>query len=81
MLRFKRKEKKLSPKYMEPFEIVERIKKVHTRTTSLSHNRFTMYINASMLNKYVSGSSNIRSQKKLIEVHKDPTYEGKLVKI
>ena len=75
------KKGKLSPRYIGPFEIIERIGKVAYRLTlspdlSKVHNIF--YV--SMLRKYLSDPSHILSQES-IKVHKDLTYEEKPIRI
>ena len=75
------KKGKLSPRYVGPFEIVQRIGKVAYKLAlnpelSAVHDVF----HVSMLKKYVPGPSHVLNQK-LIEVHKDLTYEDKPIKI
>ena len=75
------KKGKLSPRYVGPFEIIERIGKVAYRLAlspelSSVHNVF----HVSMLKKYVSDPSHVITQEP-IEVHEDLTYEEKPVKI
>ena len=75
------KKGKLSPRYIGPFEIIERIGKVAYKLAlcpelSSIHNVFHIY----MLKKYVPDSSHVLNQKP-IEVHEDLTYEEKPVKI
>ena len=72
---------KQSPRYIGPFEIIERIGKVAYKLAlcpelSSIHNVFHIY----MLKKYVPDSSHVLNQKP-IEVHEDLTYEEKPVKI
>ena len=69
------KKGKLSPRYIGPFEIIERIGKMAYRLTlspdlSKVHNVF----HVSMLKKYVPDPSHVLSQEP-IEVHEDLTYE------
>ena len=80
VMRFSKKGK-LSPRYVGPFEIIERIGKVAYRLAlspelSKVHNVF----HVSMLKKYVYDSSHMLSQE-AIEVHEDLTYEEKPVRI
>ena len=75
------KKGKLSPRYIGPFEIIERIGKVAYRLAlnpelASVHNVF----HVSMLKKYVADPSHVLSQEP-IEVHEDLTYEEKPVKI
>ncbi|KAL5553900.1 hypothetical protein UlMin_041301 [Ulmus minor] len=75
------KKGKLSPKYIGPFEILERIGKVAYRLAlppnlSLVHNVF----HVSMLKKYVQDPSHVLEHEP-IEVHEDLTYEEKPVQI
>ena len=76
-----RKKGKLSPRYIGPFEILERIGKIDYRLAlppelSLVHNVF----HVSMLWKYVSDSSHIL-ENELIEVHEDLEYDEQSVQI
>ncbi|KAL5567956.1 hypothetical protein UlMin_024531 [Ulmus minor] len=80
VMRFKKKGK-LSPRYIGPFEILERIGKVAYRLAlppelSSIHNIF----HVSMLRKYVSDPSHVL-ENELIEVHEDLTYEEQSVQI
>ena len=75
------KKGKLSPRYVGPFEIIERIGKVAYKLAlspelSSVHNVF----HVSMLKKYVSDPSHVLTQD-AIEVQEDLTYEEKPVKI
>ncbi|KAL5576909.1 hypothetical protein UlMin_018608 [Ulmus minor] len=75
------KKGKLSPRYIGPFEILERIGKVAYRLTlppelSSVHNVF----HVSMLRKYVSDPSHVLENER-IEVHEDRTYEEQPVQI
>ena len=75
------KKGKLSPRYMGPFEIIERIGKVAYRLAlspdlSAVHNVF----HVSMLKKYVPDPSHVLTEEP-IEVHEDLTHEEKPVKI
>ena len=75
------KKVKLSPRYMGPFEIIQRIGKVAYKlalSPELSSVHDVFHI--SMLKKYVSDSSHVLNQEP-IEVHEDLTYEEKPVKI
>ncbi|KAL5568108.1 hypothetical protein UlMin_024683 [Ulmus minor] len=69
------KKGKLSPRYIEPFEILERIGKVAYRLAlppelSSVHNVF----HVSMLRKYISDPSHVLESEP-IEVHENLTYE------
>ena len=80
IMRFEKKGK-LSPKFIEPFEILERVKKVVYRLAlspdlASVHNIFQV----SMLTKYISDPYHILRQEP-IEVYKDLTYEEKPIKI
>ena len=80
VMRF-RKKGKLSLRFIKPFEINERIRKVAYRLAlifklSSVHNVF----HVSMLKKYVFDPSHILT-KELIKVHEDLTYEERPVKI
>ena len=73
------KKGKLSPRYVGPFEIIERIGKVAYKLAlspelSSVHNVF----HVSMLKKYVSDPFHVLTQD-VIEVQEDLTYEEKLV--
>ncbi|KAL5567769.1 hypothetical protein UlMin_024344 [Ulmus minor] len=75
------KKGKLSPSYIGPFEIRERIGKVAYRLPlppelSSVHNVF----HVSMLRKYISDPSHVLESEP-IEVHKDLTYEEQPVQI
>ncbi|KAL5555342.1 hypothetical protein UlMin_037578 [Ulmus minor] len=75
------KKGKLSPRYIGPFEILERIGKVAYRLAlppelSYVHNVF----HVSMLRRYVSDPSHVLENEP-IEVHKDLTYEEQPVQI
>ncbi|KAL5549931.1 hypothetical protein UlMin_000107 [Ulmus minor] len=75
------KKGKLSPRYIGPFEILERIGKVAYRLAlppnlSSVHNVF----HVSMLKKYVQDPSHVLEHEP-IEVHEDLTYEEKPVQI
>ena len=75
------KKGKLSPRYIGPFEIIERVGNVAYRLAlppelASVHNVF----HVSMLKKYVPDSSHILSQEP-VEVHADLTYEEKPVQI
>ena len=75
------KKGKLSPSYVGPFEIIERIGKVAYRLAlspdlSAVHNVF----HVSMLKKYVPDPSHVLTEEP-IEVHEDLTYEEKPVNI
>ncbi|KAL5548319.1 hypothetical protein UlMin_003550 [Ulmus minor] len=78
IMRF-RKKGKLSPRYIGPFEILERIGKVAYKLAlppdlSAVHNVF----HVSMLRKYVSDPSHVLENKP-IDVREDLTYEEQLV--
>ena len=75
------KKGKLSPRFIGPFEILERIGKVAYRL-ALSPDLASVYnvFNVSMLKKYISDPSHILSQEP-IEVHEDLSYEEKPIKI
>ena len=80
VMRFGKKEK-FSPRFIGPFEILERIGKVAYRIAlspdlASVHNVF----HVSMLKKYVSDPSHILSQEPM-EIHEDLTYEEKPIKI
>ncbi|KAL5564907.1 hypothetical protein UlMin_028071 [Ulmus minor] len=80
MMRFGKKGK-LSPRYIVPFEILERIGKVAYRLAlppelSSVHNVF----HVSMLQKYVSDTSHVLENEP-IEVYEDLTYEEQPVQI
>ena len=80
MMRFE-KRGKLSPRYIGPFEISERIRKIDNKLAlspklSLVHNGFHI----SMPKIYVSDQSHVLTQEP-IEVYEDLMYEGKPVKI
>ena len=73
------KKGKLSPRYIEPFEILEKIGKVAYRLAlppklSAVHNVFHI----SMLKKYITDPYHVLNDEP-IEVHKDLTYEEKPV--
>ncbi|KAL5540952.1 hypothetical protein UlMin_044244 [Ulmus minor] len=73
------KKGKLSPRYIEPFEILERIGKIAYRLAlppelSSIHNIF----HVSMLRKYVSDPSHVLENEP-IKVHEDLTYKEQLV--
>ncbi|KAL5558049.1 hypothetical protein UlMin_034260 [Ulmus minor] len=75
------KKGKLNPRYIGPFEILERIGKVAYKLAlppnlSSVHNVF----HVSMLKKYVQDSSHVLEHEP-IEVHEDLTYEEKPVQI
>ena len=75
------KKGKLSPRFIGPFEILERVGKVAYRLAlspdlASVHNVF----HVSMLKKYISDPSHILRQEP-IEVHEDLTYEEKPIKI
>ena len=75
------KKGKLSPRFIGPFEILERIGKVAYRLAlspdlASVHNVF----HVSMLKKYISDPSHILSQEP-IEVREDLSYEEKPIKI
>ena len=75
------KKGKLSPRYVGPFEIIERIGKVAYRLAlspdlSAVHNVF----HVSMLKKYMPYPSHVLTEEP-IEVHEDLTYEEKPIKI
>ena len=75
------KKGKLSPRYIGPFEITERIGKVAYRLTLLSelstaHNVFHVL----MLKRYVPDQSHVIEHEP-IQVHDDLTYEEKSVQI
>ncbi|KAL5569900.1 hypothetical protein UlMin_026475 [Ulmus minor] len=75
------KKGKLSPRYIGPFEILERIGKVAYRLAlppelSLVHNVF----HVSMLQKYVPDPSHVLENEP-IEVYEDLTYEEQPVQI
>ena len=79
-MRFEKKGK-LSPRYVGPFEIIERISEVAYRlalpsTLSQLHDVF----HVSMLKKYLHDSSHVLSYEAL-DVDLKLTYEAKLVKI
>ena len=74
-----KKKGKLSPRYIGPFEILERIGKVASRVAlppklSLVHNIF----HVSMLMKYISDPSHVLKHES-IEVHEDLSYEEQTV--
>ena len=80
MMRFE-KRGKLSPRYIGPFEISERIRKIDNKLAlspklSLVHNVFHI----SMPKTYVPDQSHVLTQEP-IEVYEDLMYEGKPVKI
>ena len=79
-MRFEKKGK-LSPRFIGPFEIFEKVRKVAYRLAlnpdlASIHNVF--YV--SILKKYISDPSHILRQEP-IEVHEDLTYEEKPIKI
>ncbi|KAL5552340.1 hypothetical protein UlMin_002516 [Ulmus minor] len=72
---------KLSPRYIRPFEILEKVGKVAYRLTlppdlSSVHNVF----HVSMLKKYVPDPTHVLEHEP-IEVHEDLTYEEQPVQI
>ena len=75
------KKGKLSPRYVGPFEIIQRIGKVAYKL-ALSPKLSSVHdvFHVSMLKKYVSDLSHVLNQEP-IEVHEDLTYEKKPVKI
>ena len=75
------KKGKLSPRYVGPFEIIQRIGKVAYKL-ALSPELSSVHdvFHVSMLKKYVSDPSHVLNQEP-IEVHEDLTYEEKPVKI
>ncbi|KAL5578816.1 hypothetical protein UlMin_011258 [Ulmus minor] len=75
------KKGKLSPRYIRPFEILERIGKVAYKLAlpselSAVHNVF----HVSMLRKYISNPSHVL-ERESIEVREDLTYEEQPVQI
>ena len=75
------KKGKLSPRYVRPFEIIQRIGKVAYKL-ALSPELSSVHdvFHVSMLKKYVFDPSHVLNQEP-IEVHKDLTYEDKPIKI
>ena len=76
-----RKKRKLSPRYVGPFEIVQTIGKVAYKLV-LNPNLSSVHdmFHVSMLKKYVSDPSHVLNQEP-IEVHEDLTYEEKPIAI
>ncbi|KAL5546141.1 hypothetical protein UlMin_005828 [Ulmus minor] len=80
VIRF-RKKGKLSPRYIGPFEILERIGKVAYRLV-LPPKLSSVYniFHVSMLRKYISDPSHVLEHEP-IEVHEDLTYEEQPMQI
>ena len=76
-----RKKGKLSLRYVGPFEIIQRIRKMAYKL-ALSPELSSVHdvFHVSMLKKYVFDPSHILNQEP-IEVHEDLTYEEKPIKI
>ena len=75
------KKGKLSPRYVGPFEIIQRIGKVAYKIAlSPELERVHDVFHVSMLKKYVSDPTHVLSEIS-IEVHEDLTYEEKPVTI
>ena len=78
MLRFRRKGK-LSPRYMGPYEIVERIREVAYRLRLPPElARIHDVFHVSMLRKYIPDPSHVLRDQP-VELKEDLTYEEKLV--
>ena len=75
------KKGKLSPRFIGPFEILERVGKVaYKLALSLDLASVHNIFHVSMLKKYISDPFHILRQEP-IEVHEDLTYEEKPIKI
>ena len=80
VMRFGKKEK-ISPRYIGPFEILERICKVtYILVLPLGLSSIHNFFHVSMLRKYISDPSHVL-ENELIEVHEDLTYKEQPVQI
>ena len=75
------KKEKISPRFIKPFKILERIRKI-TYRLALSPDLASVHniFHVSMLKKYIFNPSHILDQE-LIKIYKDLTYKERPIKI